>query len=131
MAIGSRRTVPTLPSAAAVCSLPIVAPMNTPCCQSLACVTSGTVVLRRAPNRIAEIGTPRGSSHSGARGGHGGIGGQTREFLRAAIATPRRSSHSGASVGHCDIGVQYREFGCAAFVSVSRKYQSLPFQSIR
>ncbi|CKO20576.1 Uncharacterised protein [Mycobacterium tuberculosis] len=101
MAIGSRRTLPTLPSAAAVCSLPRVAPMNTPCCQSRASVTSGTVVLRRPPNRIPEIGTPCGSSHSGAR------------------------------IGHCDIGVQYREFGCAALVSVSRKYQSLPFQSIR
>nr|CRL82891.1 hypothetical protein CPGR_06121 [Mycolicibacter nonchromogenicus] len=44
------------------------------------------MVLRRAPNRIAEIGTPCGSSHSGAR------------------------------MGHCDIGVQYREFGWAAGV---------------
>ena len=51
-------------------SLPSVAPMNTPCCQSRACVTSGTVVLRRPPNRIAEIGTPCGSSHSGASVGH-------------------------------------------------------------
>ncbi|COW78096.1 Uncharacterised protein [Mycobacterium tuberculosis] len=59
------------------------------------------MVWRRPPNRIPEIGTPCGSSHSGAR------------------------------IGHCDIGVQYREFGCAALVSVSRKYQSLPFQSIR
>ena len=84
MAIGSRRMVPTVPSAAAVCSLPSVAPMKTPCCQSRASVTKGTVVLRRPPNRIAEIGTPWGSSHSGA------------------------------SEGHCDIGVQYREFGCAA-----------------
>ncbi|SKT86070.1 Uncharacterised protein [Mycobacteroides abscessus subsp. abscessus] len=75
--------------------------MNTPCCQSRASVTSGTVVLRRPPNRIAEIGTPCGSSHSGAR------------------------------MGHCDIGVQYREFGCAALVSVSRRIQSWPFQSIR
>src|SRR4029077_14900053 len=63
--------------------------MNTPCCQSRACVTSGTVVLRRPPNRIAENGTPRGASHSGA------------------------------SVGHCEIGVQYREFGWAALTSES------------
>ena len=47
------------------------------------------MVLRRPPNRIAEIGTPCGSSHSGA------------------------------SVGHCDIGVQYREFGWAAGSSES------------
>src|SRR5207302_9715801 len=79
-----RRTSPTLPAAAAVFSDDIVAPMNTPCCQSRDWVTSGTVVARRPPNRIAEIGTPFGSSHSGAR------------------------------IGHCDIGVQYREFGCAA-----------------
>ena len=74
MAIGSRRTVPTLPSAAAVCSEPSVAPMKTPCCQSRAWVISGTVVLRRPPNRIAEIGTPCGSSHSGASVGHCEIG---------------------------------------------------------
>jgi len=32
-------------------------------------VTSGTVVRRRPPNKIAEIGTPPGSSHSGAHAG--------------------------------------------------------------
>ena len=48
--------------------------MNVPCCQSRACVTSGTVVLRLPPNRIAEIGTPFGSSHSGATIGHWLIG---------------------------------------------------------
>src|SRR6201999_2055344 len=87
------------PSGAAVCSEPGVAAMNTPCCQSRACVISGTVVLRRPPNRIAEIGTPCGASHSGAL------------------------------VGHCDIGVQYREFGWAAFASESgvqsRPFQSI------
>jgi hypothetical protein len=46
--------------AAAVFSLDMVAPMNVPCCQSRASVTSGIVVLRRPPNRIAEIGTPCG-----------------------------------------------------------------------
>ncbi len=74
IAIGSRRTLPTLPSAAAVCSLESVAPMKVPCCQSNDCVTSGIVSLRRPPNRIAEIGTPCGSSHSGARIGHCDIG---------------------------------------------------------
>ncbi len=74
MAIGSRRTSPTLPAAAAVFSDERVAPMNTPCCQSKASFTSGTVVLRRPPKRIAEIGTPFGSSHSGARIGHCDIG---------------------------------------------------------
>ena len=48
--------------------------MNVPCVQSRASVTSGIVVLRRPPNRIASIGTPRGSSYSGARIGHCLIG---------------------------------------------------------
>src|SRR6266487_18820 len=66
------------------CALPIS--MNTPWFQSRAWVTSGMVVLRRPPNRIAEIGTPRGSSYSGAR------------------------------IGHCVMGVQKRLLGCAAGV---------------
>src|ERR671921_1887389 len=81
IAIGSRRTTPTWPVAAAVVSELSVAPMNVPCVQSRASVTSGTVVLRRPPNRIASIGTPFGSSYSGAR------------------------------IGHCLIGVQYRLLG--------------------
>src|SRR5436305_5970678 len=85
MAIGSRRTTPTWPLAAAVVSDDRVAPMNTPCCQSRDSVTSGIVLARRPPKKIAEIGTPLGSSYSGAM------------------------------IGHCAIGVQYREFGCAAF----------------
>src|SRR5690606_31852550 len=48
----------------------MIDPRNTPCSQSKASVTSGTVVRRRPPNRIAEIGTPAGSSHSGAIDGH-------------------------------------------------------------
>ncbi len=82
IAIGSRRTTPTLPTAAAVVSDDSVAPMNTPCCQSRDSVTSGTVVARRPPNRMAEIGTPFGSSYSSAM------------------------------IGHCLIGVQNRLFGC-------------------
>src|SRR4051795_12225420 len=52
--------------------------MKVPCVQSRDSVTSGTVVLRRPPNRIAEIGTPLGSSYSGARIGHCVIGVQNR-----------------------------------------------------
>src|SRR5919107_6012784 len=85
IAIGSRRTMPTAPVAAAVVSDDSVAPMNVPCVQSRASVTSGTVVLRRPPKRIASIGTPLGSSYSGAR------------------------------IGHCLIGVQYRLFGWLDF----------------
>src|SRR6478752_6026478 len=80
IAIGSRRTTPTAPVAAAVVSLDRVAPRNTPCCQSLDWVTSGIVVLRRPPNRIAEIGTPYGSKYSSAMIGHWVIGVQNREF---------------------------------------------------
>src|SRR3954452_3244844 len=82
IAIGSRRTTPTWPTAAAVVSDDSVATMKTPWSQSRASVTSGTVVARRPPNRMAEIGTPFGSSYSSAM------------------------------IGHCLIGVQNRLFGC-------------------
>src|SRR3954454_20460605 len=81
IAIGSRRTTPTAPVAAAVGSDDRVPPMKVPWVQSRASVTSGIVVLRRPPNRMASIGTPFGSSYSGAR------------------------------IGHCLIGVQYRLLG--------------------
>ena len=61
IAIGSRRTTPTSPVAAAVVSDERVAPMKVPWTQSRDSVTSGTVVLRRPPKKIAEIGTPLGS----------------------------------------------------------------------
>src|SRR3954452_10266123 len=80
MANGSRRTTPTAPVAAAVVSDDSVAPMKTPWFQSRASLTSGIVVLRRPPKRIAEIGTPFGSSYSGAMIGHWVIGVQNREF---------------------------------------------------
>ena len=67
MAIGSRRSSPTAPAAAAVFSLPMIEPRKVPCCQSRASFTSGTTVARRPPKRIALIGTPFGSSHSSAR----------------------------------------------------------------
>src|SRR5919199_1419322 len=84
IAIGSKRSLPTSPAAAAVVSTDIVAPRNTPCSQSNASLTSGTTVARRPPNRNASIGTPAGSSHSAAM-------------------------H-----GHCAAGVVKRAFGCAA-----------------
>ena len=74
IAIGSRRTTPTAPTAAAVVSDESVAPRKVPWVQSRASNTSGTVVLRRPPNRIASIGTPRGSSYSSARMSHCLIG---------------------------------------------------------
>ena len=51
---------PTVPAAAAVFSELMIEPRNTPCCQSKASVTSGTLVARRPPKRMAEIGTPVG-----------------------------------------------------------------------
>src|SRR5919106_1121087 len=96
IAIGSRRTTPTAPTAAAVVSELSVAPMKTPWFQSRASVTSGMVVLRRPPKRIAEIGTPFGSSYSGARIGHWVIGVQNRLF--------------GWLEGSSDSGVQSRPF---------------------
>src|SRR5215210_4317651 len=85
MAIGSNRSEPTAPAAAAVFSEPMIEPMNTPCSQSNASVTSGTTVARLPPNRKASIGTPFGSSQSSEMD------------------------------GHCAAGVVKREFGCAAF----------------
>ena len=64
----------------------MIEPRNTPCCQSSDSVTSGTLVARRPPKRMAEIGTPFGSSHSGAID------------------------------GHCDAGAVKRALGCAAGV---------------
>src|SRR5260370_38983263 len=84
IANGSRRSCPTLPSAAAVVSDATLAPRKTPCCQERASVTSGTAVARRPPNKIAEIGTPAGSSHSGAIDGHWAAGTQNRALGWAA-----------------------------------------------
>src|SRR5881227_4080150 len=80
IANGSRRSSPTLPSAAAVFSDATFAPRKTPWFQSKDSVTSGTAEARRPPKRIAEIGTPLGSSHSGAMIGHWVIGVQKRLF---------------------------------------------------
>src|ERR1051325_1894521 len=106
MANGSRRSSPTLPSAAAVFSLATLAPRKTPWFQSKDSVTSGTADARRPPKRIAEIGTPLGFSHSGAM------------------------------IGHCAAGVVKRALGCAAgrYPFASRAdagVQELPFQSVR
>src|SRR3954452_24990475 len=89
IAIGSRRTLPTAPAAAAVVSEPTVAPTYTPALQLNAWYTSGIVAARRPPKMIALIGTPSGSSQAGS------------------------------IVGHCDAGAVNREFGCAAFAPVS------------
>src|SRR5829696_155230 len=84
MAKGSRRTTPTWPAAAAVVSEPMIQPRNTPWVQSNASLTRGTTVVRRPPNRIAEIGTPLGSSHSCAMAGHWRAGAVNRALGWAA-----------------------------------------------
>src|SRR5919205_3937108 len=84
MAKGSNRTSPTVPAAAAVFSDDMIEPRNTPCSQSKDSVTSGTFVARRPPKRIAEIGTPFGSSHSGAIDGHCAAGAVKRALGWAA-----------------------------------------------
>src|SRR5271170_3276951 len=85
MAMGSRRRSPTLPVDAAVVSLLAVAPRKVPCCQLKASVTSGTIPARRPPKRIASMGTPFGSSHSGAITGHWLAGEVNRAFGCAAL----------------------------------------------
>src|ERR1700728_177343 len=103
MAMGSRRTLPTAPAAAAVVSEPMVAPTYTPALQLNAWYTSGMVVARRPPKINALIGTPFGSSHDGSM------------------------------VGHCEAGAVKREFGCAALAPVSLAIcgvQRLPRQSV-
>ena len=52
-----------MPVAAAVVSDESVAPRKVPCCQSRASKTSGIRRCRRAPNRIASIGTPWWEGH--------------------------------------------------------------------
>src|SRR5882672_6764255 len=89
MAMGSRRTTPTFPVAAAVVSEPMVAAAYTPESQSNVSATSGTVSERRPPKTNAEIGTPCGSSQA--------------ESIE----------------GHCDAGTVKRALGCAAFLPLS------------
>src|SRR5580700_4003364 len=86
IAKGSRRTTPTLPAAAAVVSLPSVAPKKTPFIQLNACMTSGIVVARRPPKTIALMGTPSGSSANLLSAGLFTAGAVKREFGCAALS---------------------------------------------
>src|SRR5919108_3788370 len=85
MAKGSRRKTPAWPRAAAVVSEPQAEPRKTPCSQSNASFTSGMVLGRRPPNRIAESGTPSGFSQSGSMTGHCEAGAVKRELGCAAL----------------------------------------------
>src|SRR2546425_6188257 len=93
MANGSRRSTPAWPRAAAVVSEPQADPKNTPCSQLNASFTSGIVLGRRPPNRIAESGTPSGFCQSGSMTGHCEAGAVKREFGCAALR-PASGVHS-------------------------------------
>src|SRR3954470_9989943 len=111
----SRRSSPTLFSAAAVPSEATLDARKTPCCQSNDSVTSGTLDARRPPKRIASIGTPFGSSHSGAMVGHCDAGAVNRAL--------------GWAAGSLLSGVQSRPFQsvrCAGGVSVSPSHHTSP-----
>src|SRR5205823_7383745 len=115
MANGSRRSLPTLPAAAAVVSEAMIEPRKTPCCQSKASKISGTTDARRPPNRMAEIGTPAGSSHSGAMAG---------SWLAGAV---KRAL--GWAAGGEDSGVQLlprQSVRCAGFCSVMPSHHTSP-----
>src|SRR5579875_3460797 len=93
----------------------MIEPMNTPCSQSRASCTSGTTVARRPPNMIAEIGTPSGSSHSGA------IDGQL------AAGTVKRAL--GCAAGVSDSGVHSwprQSIACAGGSPVIPSHQMSP-----
>src|SRR3954470_14123885 len=115
MANGSKRMSFVTSVAAAVFSDDMIEPRNTPCFQSYASVTSGTEVARRPPKRIAEIGTPFGSSHSGAIDGHCDAGAVKRAF--------------GCAAGVVDSGVQTSPFQSmrrAGFSLVSSSHHTSP-----
>src|SRR5260221_14413968 len=83
MANGSRGSTPAAPSAAAVVYETQAEPMKTPCSQSNASFTSGIVLGRRPPNKIAASGTPSGFCQSGSITGHCDAGAVKREFACA------------------------------------------------
>src|SRR5205085_7495243 len=115
MAMGSRRNCPTLPAAAAVVSLLAVAPRKVPCCQLNASVTSGTTPARRPPKRIASIGTPFGSSHSGAITGHC-FAGAVKRALGWAALRPEAGVH----------GRRSQSINSGGFLSVIASHQTSP-----
>ena len=74
----------------------MIEPRKTPCSQSNASCTSGTTVERRPPNRNASIGTPAGSSHSGAIDGHCAAG-----VVKRALGWAAGASESGVQSLPC------------------------------
>src|SRR5215471_15943763 len=105
MAIGSRRTTPTLPVMAAVVSVLIAEPRKTPWDQSKASNTSGMTPVRREPKMTPEIGTPWGSSQLGAMDGHCCASTVKREFGCAAGEPPGDQSRPCQSTSPAGGGV--------------------------
>src|SRR5579862_7505272 len=110
MAKGSRRRFPTAPAAAAVVSDDRMEPRNTPWAQSKDSITRGTADRRRPPKRIAEMGTPFGSSHSGAHAGFW-LAGTVKRALGCAAGVP-------------DSGVQSLPFQSVRWAGGSFEYPS-------
>src|SRR5579883_2226825 len=115
IANGSRRSAPTAPAAAAVVSDAMIEPRKTPCPQSNASCTSGTTPARRPPKRIAEIGTPAGSSHSGAIDGHW-LAGAVKRAFGCAAGRPAAGVH----------GSPFQSVACAGGSRVSPSHQTSP-----
>src|SRR5690349_2014921 len=115
IAIGSKRSAPTSPACAAVVSEAMIEPRNTPCSQSSASCTSGTTEARRPPNRIASIGTPAGSSHSGAIDGHWAAG-----VVKRALGWAAGASASGVQSLPC------QSTACAGGSSVIPSHHTSP-----
>src|SRR5262249_5657359 len=73
---------------AAVVSVLMAAPRNTPCCHPKLSKTMGMTFVRREPKMKPESGTPSGSSQLGAMEGHWLQGVVKRELGWAAGAPP-------------------------------------------
>src|SRR5262245_51833777 len=120
MAIGSRRTTPTLPVIAAVVSVLMAEPRKTPCDQSKDSNTSGITPVRREPKMMPEIGTPCGSSQFGAMDGHCSATTVKREFGCAAAAAPGRHGLPCQSVSPAGgVGVSPSHHGSCDSVSAT------------
>src|SRR2546426_12834867 len=74
---------------AAVVSVLMAAPRNTPCCQPKLSKTMGMTFVRRDPKMKPDSGTPFGSSQLGAMEGHWLHGVVKRELGCAAGGPPR------------------------------------------
>src|SRR5439155_3811534 len=81
----------------------MIEPRKVPCRHDVASLTSGTTPARRPPNRIAEIGTPAGLSHSDEMTGHCRAGVVKRAFGWAALR-PDAGVHGRRSQSTSDAG---------------------------